>query len=357
MFTRSGRVEAFVLALVVGLTACSSDSATAVSGVPPHPSPPSTAAAPDVVGEFGANEFGEPTAPLDVVVGPSADILPAAFDLLTVGAPSDNVNAFPFGGGVFPGGGTRYQQAYSAAQFAGSGAALIRSVRFVGASGFPSGTGFLATSNYTFSLSTITAGINTLSNSNFDGNRGPDNALFASRPLSGPAPSTLVIDGVVPFFYDPSKGNLLLDMVISPGAVFSPINVFYAARNGTANGIFSRYHNFGSATIGWGLVTQFELVRPTVDNLAAVIDDAVAGGTLAGRDQGKSADHVFAAWRNLIDVSQRLAQEGHAAGACATLNRAYLGVDGEERPPDMVGGTAAPVLARFIQAILTQMEC
>jgi len=178
-----------------------------------------------------------------------------------------------------------------------------------------------------------------------------------SKPLSGAAPATLVIDGVVPFFYDPSKGNLLLDIVISPGAVFFPLNVFYASRSGTANGIFSRYHNFGSAFIGWGLVTEFELVRPSVDNLPAVIDDAVARGTLAGRGQGKSADQVFAAWRNLIDVSRRLAQDGHTAGACATLKRAHEGVDGPEPPPDWVGGTGAPVLARFIEATLTQMGC
>ena len=49
------------------------------------------------------------------------------------------------------------------------------------------------TSQYDFFLSTIPAGIDTLSVFNYDGNRGLDNTLFASPTLTGSSPITLAI--------------------------------------------------------------------------------------------------------------------------------------------------------------------
>jgi hypothetical protein len=76
--------------------------------------------------------------------------------------------------------------------------------------------------------------------------------------LSGASPATFIVSGVSPFLYDPSKGNLLMDIVISPGGItagsLGPAAA-YSSRS-DATGIFSRYHNFGSGNIGFGLVTQ-----------------------------------------------------------------------------------------------------
>jgi hypothetical protein len=174
---------------------------------------------------------------------------------IIIGAPSEAPNIFPFGGGF--GLSTRYQQAYAANQFNGAAPLLIRSISFLG------GQGILGASTYTFSLSTITTGIDNLSTTNFNANRGADNALLASVNLSGPAPATLTIEGATPFLYDPSSGNLLLDIVVSPGVAQFAQGASYQSRL-NAFGIMSRYHNFGGGFIGFGLITQFEFAPLTL---------------------------------------------------------------------------------------------
>jgi hypothetical protein len=160
---------------------------------------------------------------------------------------SNGGNCFPFGCQGTPG--TRYQQAYASADFSGLGTISITGIDF-----FLSTAGNLHAGDYTISLSTITAGIDTLSNTNFDSNLGPDNAGFTAVTLSGSAPNTLSFVGSA-FLYDPSAGNLLLDIKILNGSDGSS---WFQSMNGGADGIFSRYHDFGTANIGWGLVTQFD---------------------------------------------------------------------------------------------------
>lgn len=197
---------------------------------------------------------------------------------LIVGLPTTNLNYFPFGGG-FGTGGTRYQQAYAASDFSGIGAPfLITGVDFL------NGSGKLAPSTYSLYFSTITAGIDSLSDVNFDANRGADNTLFASLTLAGTAPPTLTFSGT-PFFYNPAHGNLLMDIVVSPGGVdaSSGFGALYLSSS-NAFGIFSRYHNFGTVTTGWGLVTQFDyqvVPEPAVTTLICV--SVLLGGTFARR--------------------------------------------------------------------------
>src|SRR5215472_7901200 len=110
---------------------------------------------------------------------------------ITIGV-GNGTNAFPFGGEVGGNPGTQYQQAYASTDFTGLGPFLITSIDFL------NGRGTLATSTYSFYFSIITAGINTLSNSNLNSNLGADNSLFASEALSGAAPPTLTITGSSP---------------------------------------------------------------------------------------------------------------------------------------------------------------
>jgi hypothetical protein len=188
---------------------------------------------------------------------------------LVVGGPATNHNAFPFGGGV-GGAATRYQQAYAASDFSGAGGSiLITGIDFL------DGGATLAPSTYTLSFSTISAGIDSLSGVNFDANRGADNALFAKVVLSGVAPTTLMFPGV-PFSYSPANGNLLLDIVVSPGGIDanSGFGAHYLS-NQNAPGIFTRYQNFGSTASrpGWGLVTEFEYAvvpEPSVASLLCI---------------------------------------------------------------------------------------
>jgi hypothetical protein len=172
---------------------------------------------------------------------------------IVIGTPSNGPNMFPFGGPVGGYEGTRYQQAYAAADFTGLGVISIYGIDFYDPSQ-TAGTGNFRSGTYDFYLSTITAGIDSLDNTSFDANLGGNNALFASLTLSGVAPPTFTFTGT-PFTFDPGAGNLLLDIRIS-NTSGSDV-VYFAYRNG-ANGIFSRYHNFGTGTIGMGLVTGFD---------------------------------------------------------------------------------------------------
>lgn len=280
----------------------------------------------------------------------SADVAQAvAFNTITIGGPSDGWNLFPFAGGYFLA--TRYQQAYAAAQFSSSAPLLIRSVAFVG------GQGFFATSTYAFSLSTIATDIDNLSTTNFNANRGPDNAPLATVNLSGAAPATLRIEGMTPFLYDPARGNLLLDIVISPGNVFPPaLGAGYQSRV-SAYGIMSRYHNFGTGFIGYGLITQFEFAPLTLDNVVAVADQAVETGALTGDGNGNAAAIRLAAWINMLRAAQRSADVGNDDAPCGLLEQAYLRADGTSPPPDFVTGSAAQSIAHLIQALRSTLSC
>jgi hypothetical protein len=167
-------------------------------------------------------------------------------DSIVIGEVSSQ-NQFPFGGPASSNPGTRYQQAYAAADFTGVGAMSISSIDFL------HGFGFLRQGTYQLSFSTITAGINTLSDTDFNSNLGPDNTLFRSVTLSGATDPTLTFTGT-PYIYNPANGNLLLDIIVSSGG-FSAGAHYDSTTNSSA---FSRYHDFGSGTIGWGLVTQFD---------------------------------------------------------------------------------------------------
>jgi len=187
---------------------------------------------------------------------------------LVVGLPGTHNNRFPFGGGFVTQGAvsTRYQQAYAANDFSTAGGLmLITSVDFL------NGKGTLAPSTYSLYFSTITADIDTLSNVDFDSNRGADNTLFATLTLAGMAPPTLTFSGA-PFLYNPAHGNLLLDIVVSPGGVDTNagFDANYLASD-HAVGIFSRYHNFGTGNMGYGLVTQFDYQVVPEPSLTALI--------------------------------------------------------------------------------------
>ncbi|HUQ84474.1 MAG TPA: hypothetical protein VM076_25190, partial [Gemmatimonadaceae bacterium] len=272
----------------------------------------------------------------------------AAVNTITVGGQTEGPNFFPFGGGF--GLASRYQQAYAATQFGTSAPLMIKSIAFVG------GQGTFATSTYAFSLSTITTGIDDLSTTNFNANRGPDNALLASMNLSGAAPATLRIEGATPFLYDPARGNLLLDIVVTPGAAISSGFAAYQSRV-SAFGVMSRYHNFGSGFIGYGLITQFELAPLTIDNVLAVVDRAVENRSLTGEGNGSSAANRLATWVNMLRTAQQSAGRGHDTGPCGLLEQAYLRADGASPPPDFVGGAAAPSIAHLIQSLRGTLGC
>jgi hypothetical protein len=301
----------------------------------------------DPTGRVELASDGRGPAPLGPT-GAAASVSAADANTIVIGAPAENSNLFPFGGGFNAS--NRYQQAYAASAFGSATPLLIKSVSFL------RGQGVLLASTYTLSLSTIPKGIDNLSTTDFVSNLGADNSLFAIRNLSGPAPATLTIQGTTPFLYDPSAGNLLLDIVVSPGGATRGDGATYLARS-TALGITSRYHNFGSGFVGWGLVTQFEVAPLTIDNVIVVVNAAIARGSLTGAGEGNSADQRLSAWLNLLDAAQKSAPSGNDAGPCGPLEQVYVRADGAAQPPDFVTGPSAPSIAALVQGVRATLGC
>ena len=157
---------------------------------------------------------------------------------ITIGTET-NSNVFPFGST----GGDRYQQVYAAGNFASLFS--ITSISFFGNS--------VLNASYALSFSTTSALVGGLS-SDFAANVGADNALFGNFALGGATGGTLTFSGT-PFEYDPTQGNLLLDISITnrSGGTGSG----FAATSTAPTTDFSRMHNFGSGFAGYGLVTEF----------------------------------------------------------------------------------------------------
>ncbi len=161
-----------------------------------------------------------------------------------IGTPATGGNSFPFGSSS----GTRYQQVYDATGFPDP--LTITGLTFYNSLNPGTTT---AARTYTIHLSTTPAAVDALSGTMND-NVGLDDALFAIYVGGEVVNGSFTILGA-PFYYNPSAGNLLMDIFVTgsgtPGSGFD-------ARNGDAGGVFSRMHDFGTGYAGYGLVTGFE---------------------------------------------------------------------------------------------------
>jgi hypothetical protein len=170
-----------------------------------------------------------------------------------VGAPasSDTGNCYPFGC-AYTG---QYQQVYNQGKF--SGPITITGLDFYNTQ-WSSGATTLNTGNWAISLSTTSADWNSLS-STLAANIGADNTMVFTGDItqSWAFGDTLAITFSTPFTYDPSAGNLLLNVVAS--GVTDPGGDVYFDVN-TTNSYLARVYNNGSSNVnnGFGLVTGFE---------------------------------------------------------------------------------------------------
>lgn len=168
---------------------------------------------------------------------------------ITVGVDNGG-NGFPFGGPFLTNPGTTYQEAYASSDF--SGPELITGIDFFQQAGF---NGPLYSGTYTLSLSTIGANIGSLSSTNLVSNLGLNNTVFNTVVLSGSAPSKLTFTGT-PFLYDPTQGNLLLNITVTGGS--GGKGVAFQDNEGVGTSV-ARYQNFGNNNgLGFGLVTEFD---------------------------------------------------------------------------------------------------
>lgn len=188
----------------------------------------------------------------------------------------DTGNLFP----LFSDQPIRYQQVFDASQFSQlkNGGGLINRIAF---RGHGPGVPFSATiPQLQVSLSTTSNSPDNLS-STFADNVGPDNTQVFSGPLPTAVTFTgdatnfeVVINFTTPFYYDPSKGNLLLDIVNPEGGTeVLPLQQELDGTLVTGDPV-SRVYNYGdatSATAGqsggvdendtYGLITRFNAIN------------------------------------------------------------------------------------------------
>jgi hypothetical protein len=156
-------------------------------------------------------------------------------------------NVFPFGlytSGFGPG--TDYEQVYNSASFSSS--LDINQISF-----FVLNPGDWDAGTYSLYLSTTSVGVGGLTGTPSD--IGANNQLFGTFALSGAVPSGQFTFSGTSFDYNPTQGNLLLDIVISGQSYNGGISL--QAMDGDAGTLFSRYYNAGAGTSGYGLVTEF----------------------------------------------------------------------------------------------------
>ncbi len=189
-------------------------------------------------------------------------------------------NIFPFtSDGVLATPGTRYQQVYDSSFF--SGITTINSLTFFNTS--TAGAVFTE-ADYSFSLSTSRHPVDALNTTDLDDNPGSDAVVFATVHLSGPTGSSFTIvagaGGGSTFTYDPSAGDLLVD-IVRTNIVADSGSGSLDSYNGDANGIFSRAQNYGLSNAGWGLTTEFGVEIQAVPEPSTMISMAL-GLSMAG---------------------------------------------------------------------------
>jgi len=191
-------------------------------------------------------------------------------------AQGDAGNLFP----LFSSKPIRYQQVFDASQFSRltPGGGLINRIAFRGHGPGVPFTGTVA--QLQANLSTTSKAPDGLS-STFADNVGPDETQVFSGPLSTAATFTgdptnfeIVVNFATPFFYDPSKGNLLLDIRNAQGGVEVPPNDQELDGTSASGDSVSRVYNYGDVTATtagqtggvdekdtYGLITKFNAIN------------------------------------------------------------------------------------------------
>jgi hypothetical protein len=157
-------------------------------------------------------------------------------------------NSTPFSGNPLLG--THYQQVYSSSLF--SSAVSIDSLTFFAWSENTS----ISAGTYEFRLSTTSYAVNALDTVVQANNVGGDVVTFSIDYLSGDTYPELTITGDT-FLYDPTQGNLLLEILVGPAGFSSGGFGGFQTGNGTFGELSSRTSNWVSGYESYGLVTEF----------------------------------------------------------------------------------------------------
>jgi phosphatidylinositol-3-phosphatase len=212
-------------------------------------------------------------------------------------AQGDTGNLFP----LFSSQPIRYQQVFDAGQFSrlNPGGGLINRISF---RGHGPGVPFTATvPQLQVNLSTTSKTADGLS-STFAENVGPDDAQVFSGPLQAavtftgdPTNFEVVINFTTPFYYDPAKGNLLLDVRnMQGGTEVPPLDQELDGTDATDDSV-SRVYNYGDVTgtvagqtggveekDSYGLITRFNAINAVSRKVHGTAGTFDVGLPLAG---------------------------------------------------------------------------
>lgn len=180
--------------------------------------------------------------------------LPLSASSMTIGE-ANGGNCYPFSCGS-TGDLTRFQQVYNADAFGTLNPIRINSLSFFAAEGSlgePSASGvfeiYLATSTTNFGFATA----------DFDANLGSDSTLFAIVSFGPNMPLVFTIMGTTPFFYDPSAGDLVMDVRVLDWTTEVGYSSYFQADNETSMMQRSFLSDNGAEmNYASALVTQFD---------------------------------------------------------------------------------------------------
>lgn len=175
---------------------------------------------------------------------------------LTVGTP-ENLNGYPFSPS-FALDSPRYQQVWDSDVFSSLGVIKINAISFEIPLGPNTITSWTPIATFELSFSTTSKAVNELDTSGtsagFEDNIGADaspfNQTIFNREILTENPEFLG-----EFVYDPSKGNLLLDISVPGGS--SGFGFFVRATS-NSNGLFSRSYNGGVGYENYGAIVTFD---------------------------------------------------------------------------------------------------
>jgi hypothetical protein len=190
-----------------------------------------------------------------------ADIIVTPIPATTEGG---STGSFPFGTTT----GQRYQQVYSSSSFSSFGSVLFIDQIAFRVNGNQGNVSNFSIPNIQLNLSTTSQAVDGLS-STFASNVGTNDIIVfngAIGPLNltgnmSPNPFDLVFNLSTPFSYDPSAGNLLLDVRRASGGSFAIFDVVTTTGDAVSRvaGPSGNVNSLSGATSTSGLVTQFNV--------------------------------------------------------------------------------------------------
>jgi phosphatidylinositol-3-phosphatase len=257
-------------------------------------------------------------------------------------APADTGNLFP----LFSSMPIRYQQVFDAGQFArlNPGGGLINSIAF---RGHGPGTPFTATvPQLQVNLSTTTKTPDGLS-STFADNVGANDTQVFSGPFQTAVTFTgdatnfeVVINFTTPFYYDPAKGNLLLDVRNTQGSTeVPPLDQELDATSAVGDSV-SRVYNYGDVTADTagqtggldekdssGLITKFNAINAVSRKVHGDVGTFDIGLPLAGnpgiecRSGGATNDYqIVVTFGGPVTFSEAQISQGTATVSSTSMN-------------------------------------